>query len=213
LIKIVEKMFKKYDSVIFLPISKGLSSQWQSAQIIKHEYPNFYIINSRSAAYTNEIILENIVSNIKKKKTISEIITDAEKINDRTFNIFSVEETSGMKSGGRITSAILKVIDVWKLQPIIRLNTKNEYAGITKNYQNGIEKMIRYTRKWCETLNGSVKKICIYTSGFGQQKFDFIKSALMNAFHIGEESICTRWIPSTVLVHTKLESYGYCAFI
>jgi fatty acid-binding protein DegV len=27
LIKIVEKMFKKYDSVIFLPISKGLSSQ------------------------------------------------------------------------------------------------------------------------------------------------------------------------------------------
>jgi fatty acid-binding protein DegV len=50
-----------------------------------------------------------------------------------------------MKSGGRVTKAIVRVIDILKLQPIIRLDEKNEYAGIAKNYMNGMKKMIKTT--------------------------------------------------------------------
>lgn len=209
LIEILEEMFKKYDDVVFLPISKGLSSQWQSAQILKKEYSNLHIIDSQSAAFTNELIAKDIINNIKKNKTIYEIINSAEAINNNVFSIFSVEETSGMKSGGRITKTILHAIDFLKMKPIIRLNVKNEYAGVTKNYKKGIVKMIKATNKWCKDINKKVKLACVYTSGYYQDKLDFIMNSLINAFGILKSNIVVRWIPSTVLVHTKLGSYGF----
>lgn len=210
LMVVVEQMFEKYEHIIFLPISKGLSSQWQSSQIIKKEYPNFHIVDSVSAAYTNEIILNDMVDKLNKGKMISEIISSANEITNKTFNIFSVEETSGMKSGGRITKTILHVIDILKLKPIIRFNVKNEYAGVTKNYRSGITKMIKTAKKWLSSIKSTVNNVCIYTSGYEESKFKFIKTALTNSFNISDDKISERWIPSVVLVHTKLGSYGFC---
>lgn len=210
LFEIVEKMSMEYEDIIFLPISKELSGQWQTAQIVKKEYSNLHVINSLSAAYTNEIIASQIVQNIKKEKSIMEILKDAESVNDKTFTIFSVEDTSGMKSGGRITNTILHAIDFLKLQPIIRLNVKNEYAGVTKNYQSGIKKMIKAAQKWYAPIkNVKPEFACIYFSGYDDTKFTYIKNAIIEAFKINANNICVRWIPSCVLIHTKLGSYGF----
>jgi fatty acid-binding protein DegV len=100
-----------------------------------------HVVDSKSAAYANELVVKNILKDIKDEKPIDQIVAAAERLYDKIFTIFSVEETSGMKSGGRVTNAILKVIDVLKLKPIIRLNIKNEYGGVTRNYQKGIKKM------------------------------------------------------------------------
>jgi fatty acid-binding protein DegV len=113
------------------------------AQLVKKEFDNLHIIESTSAAYANEVVLKKVVELVEEKKPLSTIIKTANALYDNTFSIFSVEETSGMRSGGRVTNAILKVIDFMSVQPIIRLNTSNEYAGIAKNYFKAIPKMIK----------------------------------------------------------------------
>jgi fatty acid-binding protein DegV len=88
-----------------------------------------------------------MVEDVKNGKSVEQIINNAEKLQKKTFNIFSVEDASGMKAGGRITSAILKVINTLKFKPIIRFDNKNEYAGVTRNYTSGIKKMVKRASK------------------------------------------------------------------
>jgi fatty acid-binding protein DegV len=58
----IEDMLERYETVIFLPISYGLSSQYQQAAIIKNDYPNrLFVIQSQSAVCANEFILHYIV--------------------------------------------------------------------------------------------------------------------------------------------------------
>jgi fatty acid-binding protein DegV len=58
----IEDMLEKYETVIFLPISSGLSSQYQQSLIIKQDFPNqLFVINSLSAASANEFILFHLV--------------------------------------------------------------------------------------------------------------------------------------------------------
>jgi fatty acid-binding protein DegV len=58
----IEDMLEKYENVIFLPISSGLSSQYHQSLIIKQDFPDrLFVVNSLSAASANEFILFHLV--------------------------------------------------------------------------------------------------------------------------------------------------------
>jgi fatty acid-binding protein DegV len=93
------------------------------------------------------------------------------------------------------------------------LNIKNEYGGVTRNYQKGIKKMADVALKWCKGVDKKIKALCVYFSGYTKEKLEYIKDYLSYTFSVDKKNIDIRWVPNTVLVHTKLGAYGFCILL
>lgn len=209
LMQIVDKMFETYENVLFIPISKGLSGQWQAAQMLKDEFKNFYIVESTSAAYANENLLYEIIDMINENKPINEILNSCANVYARTYSTFSIENAKHLLHGGRTSSLIVHAINSLKLFPVIRLDVKNNFDGICRSYKTGIKKMIKKASKWVKN-NSLVKKICIYFSNYNDEKLSFIKKSLSEGFNYDSNEIVVRWIPGCVLCHVAQGAYGFC---
>jgi DegV family protein with EDD domain len=207
----VEQMFENYEHVIFLPISVGLSSQYAQSLIVQQDYlGKFFPIKSTSAAIANEFVLNEIVKMVEENMEIPSIVDKAQDLYKYIDTYFSCEDLSGMKSSGRVTSAIMKVINLFKLKPIIQLDGKNQYGGVGKNYQIITKKIIRNINKdfQNELKSEHIKSIGIYLGGYGEEKRNFLLETFSNAFNFAKEKIFFRDLPTVVLVHTRRGCYG-----
>ncbi|MDR0985984.1 MAG: DegV family protein [Mycoplasmataceae bacterium] len=207
----VDEMLKKYEQVVFLPISMGLSSQYNQSLMVQQEYPNkFFVIKSTSAALANEFILKHLVDDIKKNLDINQIINHAENNYNRICTYFSCEDLSGMIKGGRATKAVMHVIKFLHLKPIIQLDNKNQYGGVGRDYQHIIKKIIKNIHKdFNEDLTpDKIINIGIYQAGYDKTKEDYILNEISNSFNYPKEKILIRFIPNCVLCHTHRGAYG-----
>jgi fatty acid-binding protein DegV len=139
------------------------------------------------------------------------MVTDAEQLYSNIVTFFSCEDVRGIISGGRGSKNVLHAIKFLRLKPIIQLDNKNQYAGIATNYKNAMKKIIAKIRSDYEgvELNAeNIIRISIYYSGYEQEKRSYIINALVEAFNFPIEKITVRWLPATVLIHTRFGSYG-----
>jgi DegV family protein with EDD domain len=147
-LKKMEEMFIKYEDVIFIPISYGLSSQYDQAKnIIKEEFPNLHIVKSQSGALANEFILENVIEMINNKENIGTIIENSEKMYDNIFEIFSVEHIENIIRSGRILKTAVNLIKLMKIKPIFILKVSNHLSGFGKKFESIIAKMLEKIKK------------------------------------------------------------------
>ncbi|MDR2369300.1 MAG: DegV family protein [Mycoplasmataceae bacterium] len=211
LIEKAEQMLKNYDQIIFLPISIGLSSQYMQSLIVQQDLiGKFFPIRSTSGGAANEFVLYKIVELIAANKDVAEIIAAAENMYKYIDTYFSCEDLSGMSSGGRITKTIMKVINLFKLKPIIHLDNKNLYGGIGKNYRTIIRKIIDLIKEdFHNSLTvAQIKHIAIYYSGYPETKKNDILDFISQGFNFPREKILVRWVPSVVLIHAHRGAYG-----
>jgi DegV family protein with EDD domain len=207
----VEDMLERYEQVIFLPISIGLSSQYTQSLIVQQDLVNkFFPIRSTSAAAANEFVLYKIVELIKAKKNIKEIVTIAENLYKYICTYFSCEDLSGMSSGGRVTKTIMKVINLFKLKPIIKLDNKNQYGGVGKNYRTITKKIINSIHEDFnnQLTSDKIKNIIIYYSGYEDEKKNKILELIADGFKFPKDKIQIRWVPNTILIHAHQGAYG-----
>jgi DegV family protein with EDD domain len=109
---IVEDMLDVYEKVIFVPISEGLSSQYQQSMIIKADHPNnFFVVKSSSAGAATEFLLPHLIGWLKDKIPMEQILNKAEEFYYHTNTYFSCEDMRSMIKGGRVSNAILKIIN------------------------------------------------------------------------------------------------------
>lgn len=207
----IEDALDEYDVVYFIPISHGLSSQWNQARMIEEDHPGkFFVIKSTSAALANEFVLYKLIDLIKTKKEPKEIVKECEDYYLNTDTYFSCEDISDLLRGGRVTSGIVKIIKMLKLKPIILLDTKNQRAGMSKNYQDAIGKIIdNIDKDYDKKLSSDdIEHLGIYYSGYEDTKKDFILDSVSKAFNYPKEKILIRWVPTIVLAHTRKGAYG-----
>jgi DegV family protein with EDD domain len=195
LIKKVEQMLENYEKVIFIPIAIGLSSQYAQSLIVQQDFPEtFFPIRSTNAALANEFVLMNVVELIEQRIQINDILAKVDEMYKHIVTYFSCEDLSGMLMGGRVTKAIVKVINFLKLKPIIKLDNKNHYAGVGKNYKTVTKKIINAI---CDDFSNNItteqiKRIGIYYSGYDDQKKEDILNMVTTAFNFPKDKILIR---------------------
>ncbi|MDR1234833.1 MAG: DegV family EDD domain-containing protein [Mycoplasmataceae bacterium] len=207
----VNDMLQNCETVIFLPISSGLSSQYSQSLIIQKEFEGqFFPIRSLSGAAGNEFVLKLIVEAVKSGKDVKTIVSEAEQHFNKISTYFSCEDSSGMTSGGRVSKAIVKAINLFKLKPIIQLDGKNHYGGIGKNYNNIIKKIIKSINNDFQNklLAENILNISIYYAGYEDKKKETIINLLAEGFKFPKDKIAVRWLPNVVLIHAHRGAYG-----
>jgi len=119
-----KKMLKEYDKIISIHVSKGLSGTYESAELAARELATdkIEVINSSSISLGLgfQVLLASklIKNNFKYEVIISKIKKAKEKISC----VFTVEDLTYMKEGGRIGKARAFLGTIFNINPIIEIS-------------------------------------------------------------------------------------------
>ncbi len=212
--KELQRLFLKHEYVLFLPVSKGLSNQFEQLEALTKVYPNLIILNSESSAYINEYIIVQVHELIKKSKNINsiELIEQIKNlVNDirlRSATFFGIKDISG-SGGGRIPKSFTKILKLAKVSPIVELDFKNKSAGFTTNWEEISKKIIELvTKKFDGLLLENIIDIAVVHAQAERKYIDFLLTSLVNYFHIEPNKIKLKLVPSSISIHTRKNALG-----
>lgn len=127
-IDLFEDYSKRYDEVLVITMSKGLSGAFQTAQMASQNYDNVRVLDTNLTLDANRFLIENIMKLREEGLGANEIgdIIERDKTYPNLSAILVANDLSYLEKGGRIPSAIRKVGDFLRLKPIINLNADND---------------------------------------------------------------------------------------
>ena len=210
----LKRLFEKNEYVLFLPVSKGLSNQFEQLEALTKVFPNLIILNSESSAYINEYIILQVHELIQKSKNVDSIdIIEQVKnlVNDiklRSVTFFGIKDISG-SDGGRIPKSFIKILKLAKVSPIVELDFKNKSAGFTTNWEEISKKIIELiNKKFDGLLLENIVDIAVVHAQAERKYIDFLLTALVNYFHIEPNKIKIKLTPSSISIHTRKNALG-----
>ena len=138
----LEPYFKEGYSVLYLCLSSGLSSTYQSALLAKEElkedYPDldFYPIDTLAATGGMGVLAEHAVRNLKAGMTIEENYNDLVKCTANIRHWFMVEDLMYLKRGGRVSATTAVVGSALNIKPILKIDENGKLVTIAKKRGN-----------------------------------------------------------------------------
>lgn len=117
-------LLKSYDSIVFIPMSSGLSNTCQTAFMLAQEpayKDKVYVVDNHRISVTQAVSVMDAGKLANEGKTAAEIkqILEAEAM-DATIYI-AVDTLEYLKKGGRITPAAAAIGTVLKLKPVLTI--------------------------------------------------------------------------------------------
>lgn len=122
-----DKALESYDTVIYMPISSGLSGSCATATALasdeKYEGKVFVVDNGRIATPLIRAIMDakELIEEGYSAREIKDILEAAK--NDMIIYL-SVENLEYLKRGGRISAATAAIGTLLNIKPVLRFNTK-----------------------------------------------------------------------------------------
>lgn len=138
----MEEDMKKGISILYLSLSSGLSSTYQSACLAKtaleEKYPDakFCPIDSLAATGGMGVLIERAVKNKKAGMSLEENVADISEATHRIKHWFMVQDLMYLKRGGRIGSATAAIGTMLNVKPILKIDTDGTLVTINKKRGN-----------------------------------------------------------------------------
>lgn len=137
-----EQHLKKYleagISVLYLCLSSGLSSTFQSActakEELKEKYPDadFFPVDTLAATGGMGVLAERAIRNRRAGMTIKENYEDLVKAASKIKHFFMVEDLMYLKRGGRVSAATAVVGTALGIKPILIINKEGKLDNVNK---------------------------------------------------------------------------------
>ena len=133
-----EKFLEEGKSVLYLCLSSGLSSTFNSAclaaQNLKDEYPDLDVfpIDTLSATGGMGVLVERAISNLNKGMTIEENRDDLENAKHDAKAWFLVDDLNYLKRGGRVSAATAFLGSMLNVKPMLRILQNGKLDTIMK---------------------------------------------------------------------------------
>jgi DegV family protein with EDD domain len=206
-----EELSARYEKVIYIPISSGLSGQVNQVKMIQRQFPNILIVNTVGAASLNEFLLLDGLELAKKNMQAEAIVTELERVQKNMVIMFSVEFVDYLIKSGRVTKPLVSLVKALHIKPILHLYDKNHLCGCGRKYTTVFPKLIAKIKKcYTSTINSNnIKHISLLTTaGETQEKTDFLLNSITSAFNILKSRILIHRVPNCVVCHTSGGAYG-----
>ncbi len=203
--------FKTYDQIIMLPISGGMSSQYFHAKSLEKEFPDkLFVFDTREIG----VIIESLCIHIRNiindgNEDMSSLREIGENYHKYCTTFITCKVLDGFLKSGRAPKTIVKILKMAKVSPIMKTEYKNHAAGVAKNYNASIDKIIRNIKDVFGNLqNEDIVEAFAYSTGLSKKEIDWITGAMATQLNIPIDMIQLRDTPLTVSCHTWKGSYG-----
>lgn len=119
-----DEALKTNDYVIYIPMSSGLSSSYQTARLLaqEEEYEGkVFVINNQRISVTMKHSIVDIQNMIKAGKEVNEIADYLENDKMNSSIYITLDTLSYLKKGGRITPAAAAIGTLLKIKPVLQI--------------------------------------------------------------------------------------------
>lgn len=192
---VLRSIFEEGKSVLYLCLSSGLSSTYQSACVAKQnmmeEYPdcNFYPVDTLAATGGMGVLAERAIRNRSKGMSIEENYEDLVKASKKVKHWFVVEDLMYLKRGGRISASTAVLGTALNIKPILNVNQEGKLQTVTKKRGDkaSLAELISMFDADYDAASGDVIYIVHADS---QQKAESINKQLKEKYPGSEVRIC-----------------------
>ncbi len=118
-----DECLKEYESVVYIPMSSGLSSSCETARMLALDYNGkIEVVNNQRVSVTQRQSVLDALELVKAGKTASEIreILERERLESSIY--ITVDTLQYLKKGGRITPTAAAIGTVLGLKPVLQIN-------------------------------------------------------------------------------------------
>lgn len=130
--------FEEGYSVLYISLSGGLSSTYESAchakKELKKKYPaqDFYVVNSLAATGGMGVLVERAIRNKKNGLSAKQNFDDLTFATHRLKHWFMVQDLNYLKRGGRISAATAAMGTMLNVRPILKIDEEGKLVTIAK---------------------------------------------------------------------------------
>lgn len=151
-----DDLLTKYDQVIFLPISKGLSGQYNTFKMLQQteeKYENKVFICDTSAV---SVIMQEVVNKvfdwIKQNKTANEICDLVSYLANDFVTYIIPKNLDTLKQGGRISPAAAALAKILKITPILKYDGSIDKQSTARTFKKALKEALSLLKEEIKDL-------------------------------------------------------------
>ena len=115
-------LLKEYDEIVHIPMSSGLSSSYETADMLSRDYDGrIQVVNNQRISVTMRQSVLDAVQLVEQGKTAKEVKEILEACKFESSIYIMVNTLEYLKKGGRITPAAAALGTLLKIKPILQI--------------------------------------------------------------------------------------------
>ena len=204
-----KEVFSKYiaagESVLYIGFSSALSGCVNSARMaveeIKEEIPEakIQVVDSRCASMGQGLLIYYAVEEVKKGKTIEEVVDFLEQNKLKLNHWFTVADLEYLYRGGRVSKTSATVGTLLQIKPILHVDEEGRL--IPKEKVKGRKKSLKVlVEKVKENIVHPEEQIVFISHGAALEEAEQLKQTLMEECHV--KDVWLNYIGATVGSHS-----------
>lgn len=174
-----EKILKEGKDILVVTLSSGISGTYNSAKMAKKEmlekYPErkIFVVDSKSASLGVGLIVNKAVKLRDAGISIEEAFKEVEEFVPHVANVFTVDDLTYLRDGGRISGIVYLLGTTLRIKPILAASDEGEIKLRTNSFGR---------RK---SLNSLVKRVVTtYEPNYGKEIFISHGDCLEDAIYV-----------------------------
>ncbi len=200
-LKVWDQVLENNDSLVYIPMSSGLSGSCQSAMMLSGDYDGkVEVVNNQRISVTQKRSVLDAMEMAQKGWTAKEIKEKLEEVRFEQSIYIMVDTLTYLKRGGRITPAAAAIGTLLRIKPVLKIfGERLDAFAKARTSQQARTLMINALKNDCEKLYGGLDNVYVYVVESKSPDFEEWTRQVREAFpgmEIGEAQL-----PSVINCH------------
>ncbi len=139
-----DKLLKDYESVVYIPMSSGLSSSCATAQMLSQDYDGrVQVVNNQRISVTQRRSILDAIALRDAGKNAAEIKEILEKTKFDSSIYITVATLKYLRKGGRLTPAVAAIGSLLRIKPVLQIQgEKLDTFGMARTMKQAKAEML-----------------------------------------------------------------------
>lgn len=153
-----EELLVENESIVYIPMSSGLSGSCQTAIMLSEEYDGrVQVVDNQRISVTQRQSVLDAMELVKEGKTAAQIKEILEKNKFESSIYIMLDTLKYLKKGGRITPAAAALGSALRLKPVLQIQgEKLDAFSIARTKKQGVSKMLAAIEEDIKTRFGGL---------------------------------------------------------
>lgn len=120
-LNIWNELLEKYNEVVYIPMSSGLSSSYSTAKMLSEDYENVEVVNNQRISVTQRYSVLDAVALANAGRSAKEIRNYLENVKFESSIYIMLDTLKYLKKGGRITPAAAALGTILRIKPVLQI--------------------------------------------------------------------------------------------
>ena len=117
-----DRLLDKYDEVVYIPMSSGLSNSCETALMLAEDYDGkVFVVNNQRISVTQKLSVLDAIELSKQGRSGAEIKDFLEETKLESSIYITVDTLKYLKQGGRVTPAAAAIGTILNIKPVLQI--------------------------------------------------------------------------------------------